>query len=59
MIPLLCQLQYGKKCTHDLEEEVRLVRGELTGLQRATLGALVVVDVHARDTVVEMASDQV
>lgn len=35
------------------------MRGELTTLQRATLGALVVVDVHARDVCVEMVKERV
>lgn len=52
-------MQYANKCTSELEGEVKLVRGELTSLQRATLGALVVIDVHARDTVVEMIGNNV
>ena len=35
------------------------MRGTLTKLERATCGALVVIDVHARDVVVQMAADGV
>ncbi|KAA6366732.1 MAG: putative dynein heavy chain, partial [Streblomastix strix] len=47
------------KCEKQLEELTEVVRGNLETLQRISVGALIVVDVHARDIVEEMVRDGV
>ncbi|KAG1706026.1 hypothetical protein DVH05_002665 [Phytophthora capsici] len=50
---------YVKELNTQLEKVVMLVRGNLTKLERTTIGALVVIDVHARDKISHMIEKDV
>ncbi|KAI8910835.1 dynein heavy chain and region D6 of dynein motor-domain-containing protein, partial [Gorgonomyces haynaldii] len=49
--------EYLQQCNQDLNEIIKLVRGELPKMARYTLGALVVIDVHARDVVSQLIAN--
>ena len=51
--------EHAERCGKQLMDIVEKVRGKLTKLERKTLSALVVIEVHARDVVEDMKEKQV
>lgn len=43
--------KYFSKLESQLQDTVKLVRKKMTKLQAITLGALIVIDVHAKDVI--------
>lgn len=50
---------YLAKLNKDMSNVIDLVRGDLSKMARTTLGALVVIDVHARDIVAQLCTEGV
>jgi dynein heavy chain len=48
-----------KKNVDDLQEIVDMVRGDLSKINRITLGVLVVIEVHAKDVVKDLIDNEV
>ncbi|KAF4530313.1 hypothetical protein B566_EDAN018461 [Ephemera danica] len=51
--------RFRQQCIVNLTQLASIVRGDLKKLQRAVLGALITIDVHARDILSEMIAAQV
>ena len=52
-------MKYHKQQLRELDELRDLVRGELTDNARETLKALIVIEVHARDVVINLIDEKV
>ena len=66
MFGSLASLIHEKKCgkssigtPQNLNKLAELVRGEMPKLNRRVIGALITIDVHARDIVTQMVTNEV
>ena len=51
--------EYHKRQLQELDDLRSLVRGKLTSKARQTLSALIVIEVHARDVVINLLEENV
>ena len=51
--------QYYQQALDQITDLINLVRGELTKQQRMSIGALIVVEVHARDVVAKLVKNEI
>jgi len=51
--------KFYRRCSSGIEDLVRLVRGQLPTLQRATLSSLLVLDVHSKDIAAKLYKSKV
>lgn len=52
-------MKFYEKLSVELLDTVALVRQKLTKLQKITLGALIVIDVHARDVIQRLIDEKI
>ncbi|KAI9348792.1 dynein heavy chain and region D6 of dynein motor-domain-containing protein [Zopfochytrium polystomum] len=57
--PAKALVQFRNKCISNLSGAASLVRGDLTKIQRAILGAVITIDVHNRDIVQSLVNSKV
>jgi dynein heavy chain len=50
--------KFGQECNEKLQQIVAIVRTQISALDRCTLEAMIVLDVHNRDTMINLGTVQ-